>query len=265
MILTNDLNLPLPLFEALCADPYNNRGADISCTGLLKPVQQWVLEKRHHKDLQIDASSRLWATYGQLMTLLLERTVKSSPELRKRFWTECRVHTMVNDWRVSGAFDLYDWDTKTLSDYKFVGSYAAKKALQGEKTEWQTQLNVLRWLCVNSSTIPFKPEHLQIVLLLRDHTAKNEEREGLKPVEVIDIPVQPLEEVGAWVEGRVKEFQQALALADIDLPDCTVEETWNGRRCAKYCDVSQVCLQTKGHKVAMAPLAFFPPASHDAE
>lgn len=243
-MLTNKLNLPLPLYEAIAADPYSNDGADISVTGLLKPTQQWVLEKRHRKDLQVEASSRLWATYGQLMSLLLERTVKSSEALRTRFWTECRVHTMVNNWHVSGAFDLYDWDTKTLSDYKFVGSYAAKKALAGEKQEYVQQLNILRWLCVNSSAIPFQPEHLQIVLLLRDHTAKSE-AEGLKPVEVIDIPVQPLEEVGAWVEGRVKEFQDALKLEDWQLPDCTSLERWGGRRCEKYCDVGKAgkCIQ----------------------
>lgn len=255
MIITNTLGLPLPLFEAIKADPYSNDGADVSVTGLLKPVQQWVLEKRHSKDLQVDCADRLWATYGSLMALLLERTVHNSRELRNRFVTECRVATMVNGWKLSGAFDLYDHETKTLSDYKFVGSYAAKKALQGEKDEWVKQLNILRWLCAESRSYPF-PDHLQIVLLLRDHTAKSE-AEGLKPVEVIDIPVMPLESVGLWVEGRVREFQQALELADIDLPDCTVEETWNGRRCQRWCDVGQAgkCLQTLGHKVAMAPLA----------
>ncbi len=238
MILINPSNLPLPLFEALKADPYSNDGADISCTGLLNPVQQWVLEKRHGKDLEVNAEDRLFATYGSLMALLLERTVKASGELGKRFMTECRKSTMVNGWKVSGAFDLYDLETRTLSDYKFVGSYAAKKAMAGEKDEYVKQLNILRWLCFRADNSAIFPDHLQIVLLLRDHTAKSK-AEGLKPVEVIDIPVMPLESVGLWVESRVKEFQEALKLEDWQLPDCSYEERWNGRRCEGYCDVGK--------------------------
>ncbi len=247
MILTNDLNLPLPLFEAIKADPYSNDGADVSVTGLLKPVQQWVLEKRHRESLEVDCADRLWATYGQMMDILLERAVKASKRLQERFDIKCRLSTEVLGWKVSGEFDVLDKDTLTLSDYKFVGSYAAKKALQGDKGDWEKQLNILRWLCSKNGTICPTPESLQIVLLLRDHTAKSEV-EGLKPVEVIDIPVMPLEEVGAWVEARVREFQQALELEDWQLPDCDDQEKWFGRRCQKYCDVSQHCLQNLNSK-----------------
>ncbi len=88
--LTNLYTLPLPLYEAVKADPYDSQGSDITVTGLLKPIQMWVLERRHKDKLTIDLSEKLWSLYGQLMALLLERAVKASPALAKRFQVACR-------------------------------------------------------------------------------------------------------------------------------------------------------------------------------
>lgn len=234
----------MPLFEAIKADPYSNGGADISVTSLLKPVQAWVLEKRYDKHIEIDAVDRLAATYGTLMALLLERTVKDSLTFGNRFRTEVRNHTYVRGWALSGQYDLYDREERCLSDYKFVGGYKAKQAKEGDVEDWLRQLNILRWLQSKQSK-PEIAEKLQIVCLIRDHTAKSE-KEGLRPVEVFDIPVQPLESVGIWVEDRVRQFQEALKLPDDQLPDCTEEETWNGRRCQKWCSASKFCIQWNG-------------------
>lgn len=245
MQLSNNLNLPLPLFEAVKADPYNNEGSDVTVTGLLKPVQMWVLEKRHKDKLIPDVADRLWATYGQLMALLLERVVKASPELAARFKVEQRCSTVVEGWKVSGAFDLYDLHANKISDWKFVGAFAAKMLKAGNKIEWERQVNILRWL--------YHEQHgqcadnLEIVCILRDYSEKVE-NEGLLPCEVVPMPVHGLVTTGLWIKAKVLEFQTALQVPDEALPPCGDEDRWirkGGRaiRCERYCPVRSVCCQ----------------------
>lgn len=245
----NIYNLPLPLFEAVKADPYSNGGADISVTGLLKPVQVWILEKRHKArvDGAEDCSERLWATYGQLMTTLLERVVKASPELAARYQVEIRSKAMVDGWLVSGAFDLYDRLEETLSDYKFVGSYAAKRAKAGDKEDWEIQLNLLRWLFWKDTGQLAKK--LQIVLLLRDYSNSKSPKEGLRPCEVVDVPAWELEKAEGWIADRIKLIQQYMPLPDAQLLECSDEERWlrgaKSIRCEQYCGAGRagVCQQ----------------------
>ena len=239
---TNQYNLPLPLYQAVCNDPYNPK-SDVTVTQLLKPVQAWVLEKRHKEEISEDASDRLWATYGQLMSLLLERGVKGSEELSKRYVTEQRCTAIVEGWTVSGAFDLFDNHEEELSDWKFVGAYKAKLALKGDHMEWTRQLNMLRYL-YNSEQKKLA-KSLKIYCIVRDFTERVE-KEGIKPVEIITIPVHPLDQTEIWMRGRVLEFRNALELSDGELPHCSEEDTWQERRCRRYCAASGHCVQWRG-------------------
>jgi hypothetical protein len=245
----NIYNLPLPLFTAVAADPYHNGGADISVTSLLKPIQMWILESRHKEavDNAEDCSERLWATYGQLMSTLLERVVKASPELAARYQVEIRSKAIVEGWLVSGAFDLYDRQEETLSDYKFVGSYAAKRAKAGDKEDWEIQTNLLRWLFWKETGTLAKK--LQIVLLLRDYSATKSPREGLRPCEVVDIPVWELERAQDWIVQRLALIKEYIQAPDTGLLECSDEERWlRGAisiRCEQYCGPGRagVCQQ----------------------
>lgn len=241
-------NLPLPLFEAVRADPYDNGGADISVTSLLKPPQMWVLEQRHKEKVEDsqDISERLWSTYGQLMATLLERVVKVSPLLAARFQVEIRHTVEVEGWELSGAFDLWDRETKTLSDWKFVGAFAAKMAKQGDKEDWVRQTNMLRWL--HWKVTGELAERLEIVCLLRDYSEKVE-REGLLPCEVVEMPIWPLGDTEEWITKRIRLFQEELHRGDTELLACSDEDRWlrNGisKRCQRYCAAGKagVCVQ----------------------
>ena len=45
-----------------------------------------------------------------------------------------------------------------------------------------------------------------------------------------------------WIEERIKLHIDALD----DLPKCSKQDTWNGRRCERYCEASEFCDQYKG-------------------
>lgn len=252
MNITNAHNLPEPIVAAIQNDPYDSQGSDLTVTGLISPPQIVELEKRHRGQIFVDVGDRLWATYGQLMHGLLERTVKSSPDIAKRYMSEERLFTQCRGWKISGQLDLYDRETETLFDYKFVGAYAVKMALQSGKVEWEQQLNCLRFLLWKARGILAKK--IAIIGMVRDFSERVE-KEGIRPVSTIEFPAWEIDAAARYIEERVALHQKARELPDGDLPPCTDEERWlrNGKyaRCSRYCNAASVCAQWKS---AAAPL-----------
>jgi len=245
-MLTNKFELPEPIYEAIKNDPYDAGDSDITVTQLINPPQIVELSRRHKDTLEVDAMDRLWATYGQLMHVLLERAVKNNPAMQERYLTENRVYTIIRDWKVSGQFDLYDKKENFLYDYKFVGAYAVKMALSEGKKEWEQQLNLLRYLFYKNTGILAK--RIADIGVVRDFT-KRSLKDGVRPVSVIELPAWEVWEVEQFLEERVCLHQAARKNSDVELPSCNDEERWlrNGInvRCAEWCDVRNVCSQYK--------------------
>lgn len=236
----NKWKLPQPIFEAITRDPYNSGGANITVTQLIRPPRPVQLMKRHEAKLVEDISGRLWSMYGQLMHALLERAL---PPGQVDYILERRLFAEVNGWRVSGQFDLYERATETLFDYKFVGAYAIKLALREGRPEWEQQLNSLAFLArKNGMTV----KNLKIIGCARDYSERVE-AEGLAPIETINFRRWTDEEAEKFVTDRVKLHQDAGALPDEKLPECSREERWatnknnESKNCLRYCGARSVC------------------------
>lgn len=246
MSFTNIHDLPEPVVAAITNDPYDNQGSDLTVTSLISPPQVVELKRRHASVITEDVGDRLWAVYGQLMHGLLERSVKSSEEMTKRYISEQRIFATCRGWKISGQLDLYDRATNTLYDYKFVGAYAVKMAKQEGKVEWEQQLNCLRFLLWRAEGLIAK--RVAIIGMVRDFSERVE-KEGIKPVGVIDFPVWDMPDAARFIEDRVKIHQDARNMPDDRLPSCTDEERWyrNGKyaRCARYCPAVTVCTQNR--------------------
>lgn len=246
MRLINSLNLPEPIVAAVANDPYSDGGSDISVTRLISAPQIVELSRRYNEQLSEDVADRLWATYGQIMHGLLERAVKDNAKMAERYLSEQRMFAQVNGWKISGQLDLYDKETSTLYDYKFVGSYAVKMAKKEGKLEWEQQLNLLRWLLYKEHAVVAK--NIAIIGMVRDYSEKLQ-KEGVSPVSVIDFPVWDIVQAQEWVYDRVKIHQDARNKMDSELPPCTDSERWyNPRtgqfnRCRRYCPAVSVCHQ----------------------
>jgi len=70
--LTNKLNLPEPIYDAVKADPYKG-GGWISTTTLIDAPRIRVLKKIYKEELTEDASEMLWALLGSAVHGVLER------------------------------------------------------------------------------------------------------------------------------------------------------------------------------------------------
>lgn len=211
-IITNNLNLPQPLVDAVARDPYEAPNCDISVTALLKPARAVALEKLHAHELTEDASDRLWALLGQIGHLILERAATRSI-------IERRFYTTVDGWSISGRVDII-LPTAQLIDYKVTSAFTVKDGL---KPEWTQQINLLAMLAHHNGQAI---EGGQIVCIFRDWSkweAKRDSSYPQKQVQVFDVPIWPDDQTMAFARDRVAAHQRAQAG---DLPECTSEERW---------------------------------------
>lgn len=213
MKLTNHLNLPQPIVDAVANDSYDGpRDANsISVTTLLKPVRIVALERKHAHELEEDASDRIFSLCGQVVHGILERADKTGI-------AERRLSIEVEGWKVSGQMDRYL--DGLLQDYKFVTSYKFKDA--GVPEEYEQQLNVYaEILRLNGHPVT----KMQIVGILRDWSKMEARRDPAYPqthIVVRDVPLWAPEKRYQFIRERVILHKKAQA----SLPNCSDSDVW---------------------------------------
>jgi hypothetical protein len=210
-IITNKHGLPDALVRAVTNDPYNAGASDISVTALIDSPQVRTLRRKHDAAITVDASERMWALTGQALHHILERA--ETNEL-----VEQRLFATVDGWVLSGQFDRLHLGTKTLQDYKYCKTYKAK----GDDA-WIRQLNILRWLLAQHG---HEVERLQICAIFRDWSRNKARREPSYPqqeVQMIDVPVWPLDETYEYIRERIALHKAARTGTSVT---CTDEERW---------------------------------------
>lgn len=104
MKLTNRLNLPRSIEQAVRNDRYSRGDAHISVTGMIAPARKRALEAAHADEITEDVSERIWALMGQIAHGILARA-DEDPAI-----TEERLFIERHGWRISGSFDRYCLD-----------------------------------------------------------------------------------------------------------------------------------------------------------
>lgn len=213
--LTNKLNLPQALVDAVANDDYTKGNADLSVTQLLKPMRAVVLEKLHGDEVVEDVADRLWSFYGKIAHKILEGKNQD-----KNIIVERRLYMDVHGVRISGAMDSYEVADGRLIDWKFVTAYKFKGTEIPE--EWEQQQNLYAALLRANGQ---KITSLEIVGLLRDHSkmeARRDEFYPQLPVARMPIPLWPEAKVAAFLVGKINEYKKALE----QLPHCSDKERW---------------------------------------
>lgn len=224
-MLTNRFNADEAIVAAVANDSYHG-GGDISITGLNRPPQMRVLEKRHASKLTEDVSDRLASLKGQIGHGILERAGL------KNEWSEKRIGVNILGWEVTGQPDkfeamglkdgvLIDFKLPTLSSFLF--GFQRDKGL---KPEWITQGNSYRFLLakhgINVTKIVFKA----VLTEWSKRHARVKTGYPDRPFFNFEVPVWTLEQTGAWITERVRIHQDAEKLPDSTLPPCSDEERW---------------------------------------
>jgi len=214
MKLTNKLNLPQPIADAVKNDGYTKGDADISVTELLSPPYQRALKVKHEEEIEEDVSDRIFSLLGQTVHGILERS-ESTGIAERRLSIEC------NGWKVSGGMDRFVAKDGLLQDYKLTTVYKTKAGNIPE--EWAQQLNIYaEMLRQNGEEV----KTLEIVAIYRDWSKTAAERESDYPqrqVEVLRIPLISSREVVEFIAERVRLHQRA---ASGEVSPCSKEERW---------------------------------------
>lgn len=228
--ITNNANLPRPMYNALAADTYVG-GGDISATRLIGPPRIVTLRKYHEPEIKEDASNRIWSLLGSATHRMLELSAGEGIRVEER---QSYRFKGIN---IKDAGDWY-WDVTAqpdvlegtvLSDYKVTSVWSV---LHGEKPEWERQLNIqaaLHRLNGDDITEAF------IIAILRDWQVSKARFERDYPrvaVMKISIPLWPQAEAVEYIERRVRvhqkaqlDYEESGQNPDV-LPLCTETERW---------------------------------------
>lgn len=230
---------PLPVIRWLAKQHddhgarYGFDGLGFSVTELVAPTQVTMLKRRHEVYVQPDEGIK--SALGTLMHHAIEMGTPDNDTCIRR---EHKMVKEIDGVQIGGTADLIDMTTGATvgSDYKLTARYSVKKILdQGVRDgspDYFWQANVYSWLLDGA-------DHWALVCVTRDHDSRTKH----KPIETIQVPLLPLEEVEAYIKHRVAELTAYQDVWDGGLPLCTDEETWQGRRCAGYCEGAAFCFQ----------------------
>ena len=83
MKITNKLNLPPAIYNAVCNDTYDTHENVYSATTLLKDPCEIILINRHAAEIEEDASESLYALLGSALHEVLERAKEDENEIRE--------------------------------------------------------------------------------------------------------------------------------------------------------------------------------------
>ena len=207
----NKYNLPPDIFKACAAKQYEPKLDRIGVTSLIAPVHIRQLTLKHWNDLEIDASTRLWAVLGEGVHLVMDKYNKpEGKEPTRKFETEIDGVTIV------GIVDTFNInETGIITDYKCTSVFSF---LGGLKKEWEQQLNCYAWLAEKKG-ITIKG--LKISAILRDWVVSKAKQADYPkiPFQAVDVPLWPLEKTENFIRFRLAEHQKCDIL-------CTPEERW---------------------------------------
>ena len=240
MNITNVNNLPQPFVDAVTRE-YQYKDKQYSVTSLLKGVCQTLLERRHSDAIEQDVSDMVWMLFGTAAHSILEHSKETSNQLK-----ENRIAIDVVDYKISGIFDLYDDDTKTVTDYK---TGTVWKVMFDEWDDYHKQLLMYAYML---RKIGFDCKNGQIVMILKDHSKTKAKLDPTYPkypvyVKKFSFTDEDFANIENFINERFKAYKQYENVPDALLPSCTKEERWHkddkyavmkkGRKTAiKLCD-----------------------------
>jgi len=202
-------------------------------------------------------------------------------ERLESYGEDLEVESKLEGYGITGITDLYDPESRLLIDYKNCGSYKVAQVLgmsfylgdspTGERYkrnskwgkkgdikkvkifyedkenadygDWLWQLNFYRHLLEKQGKIVDK---IYVQATVRDGGVQVSRERGVhNNLYLIEIPkISDEMLLGKFLPRRDKLLS---SLETNSLPSkCTDEETWNGMKCQKYCEVRELCPYMKG-------------------
>jgi len=219
MKITNKQGLPAPLVALLSRNYYSKGSSQYSVTELMSSPKIKRLREQYDEQMEVDVTKLIASQLGTFMHGKLE-----AKEI-EGYLNEERIFAEVDGITISGAIDLQK-DVEggvVIIDYKFVKAWSVMQ----NKTEWQTQLNIYKWLI--ETVKRKKVVGLQICAIIKDYSA-HDTKENYPEAEaiMIDVPMWDSVTTETYVRQRLEMHRNAKVDHDFgdELQACTDEERW---------------------------------------
>ncbi|HQE50447.1 MAG TPA: PD-(D/E)XK nuclease family protein, partial [Fervidobacterium sp.] len=169
MIITNKLRLPQQLVNMAKRD-YKFEPNEYRVTQLLKGIRETILERRHYHEIEQDVSDMIWLLFGTAVHSIIEHHKEADHEFKEE-----RIKIRIGNYILSGKFDLYNAETKTITDYKTCSIW---KVVNGDYEDWRRQLLIYAYML---QSIGFPVEKAEIIALMKDHSKAQAKRKADYP------------------------------------------------------------------------------------
>lgn len=217
MIVTNELNLPQALVDAVTLEKHNAEG-EVSATTLIKGVKEILLTDRHWDEITVDVKDSIWALWGTTTHALLEKEYDGT-------FTEEKFEQKVGNLTVTGKVDCYDMENEVLFDYKTTSVW---KVVYKNFEDWYMQGMIYAWLLSKKGLGINK---CRFVAILRDWSETESQRKADYPsspvfVYEFDVTKSDLEDVETVITFKVAQLEKNKEIADDDINPCDRSERW---------------------------------------
>lgn len=198
----------------------------------------------HLSDKKIDADADLTTTFIKYLMVgangsdtvinnnvfneFLKRQLRVLTD--SRYITEKRLKVKIGDYTVSGGFDLYDKETRTIEDYKTlpVWAYIYRNQEGSRIREFTEQLNIYKLFMELNG---YKVDRLQVNMVFRDYQKSKAAIDDTypDPVETIELEMWDNDTIKGFILEKLNEIERYMHVADDDIPVCSALERWEGK------------------------------------
>ncbi len=225
--ITNKLNLPKQLVDLISSD-YQPKEHQYSCTTILKPTRQVILERRHNDEIEQDVSEMVWCIFGILAHSVIENSQEDvgqfkEEKLKVDLGKYCKE---LEGYYLSGRSDMIDLLDKCITDWKTASCW---KVIYKDFEDWRKEMLIYAWAVKDMG---FEIDKAQAIAFLKDHNKTKAKVDSKYPqlpvwVEKFKFTNKDFEDIEEFIKNRFLELKKYENVSDDQLPLCTEEERWS--------------------------------------
>ncbi len=226
MKITNKLNLPKQLVELVNSN-YKPTPHQYSCTTILKPTRQIILERRYGDQIEQDVSDMCWMIFGIAVHSVIENSQEDNGQFKEeklkvdlgKYWEELKGYYL------SGRSDMIDLIKKTIIDWK---TCSAWKVIYKDFEDWRKEMLIYAWAVKD---LGFDIDKAEAIAFIKDHNKTKSKTDSQYPklpiwVESFKFNKKSFQEIEKFIYNKFMELKKYENASDDDLPMCTDEERW---------------------------------------
>lgn len=229
MKITNKLNLPNQLVE-LVDNNYKPTPKQYSCTTILKPTRQIILERRYTNEIEQDVSDMCWMIFGIAVHSVIENSKESDGQFKEeklkvdlgKYWDELKGYYL------SGRSDMIDLIEKKIIDWK---TCSAWKIIYKDFEDWKKEMLIYAWAVKDMG---FDIDKSEAIAFIKDHNKTKSKIDSSYPnlpiwVEKFKFNEKEFDEIKKFIYNKFIELKNNENVEDDELPLCTDEERWKDK------------------------------------